>query len=121
MLHFHKRKNQMDIGQVYFYTQTIFKFHQLLAQEQFKFCIITCLKRLKQRGLIDIYGFVIIPNHLHLIWKVNKVDEKEKAPQILTKRSAYLFKKMLLDQPRQLAQIAVVANDRKYCFGNEIF
>ncbi len=106
----------MDIGQVYFYTQTIFEFHHLLAQEHFKFCIIACLKSLKQRGLIDIYGFVIMPNHLHLIWKVNKVDGKEKAPQILTKRSAHLFKKLLLDHPQQLAKFAVVANDRKYCF-----
>ena len=97
----------MDIGQVYFYTQTIFEFHQLLAQEHFKFCIITCLKSLKQRGLIDIYGFVIMPNHLHLIWKVNKVDGKEKAPQILTKRSAHLFKKLLLDHPQQLAKFAL--------------
>lgn len=34
-------------------------------------------KKLSSEALISVYGFVTMPNHIHLIWKQNKLNEKE--------------------------------------------
>ncbi|MDB5203279.1 MAG: transposase [Ferruginibacter sp.] len=39
--------------------------------------IIDYFKELSDAGLITIFAFVVMPNHVHLIWRQNKMNEKE--------------------------------------------
>lgn len=58
-----KRKSFIELGEVYFWTATINQWYHLLKDDQFKEIIIQSLRTLSQRGLVDIFAFVIMSNH----------------------------------------------------------
>ena len=64
----HKRQRQMDTLQSYYYTDSIFEMKHLFADDDIKMIVIDSWKYLVQTNNIIIYGFVIMPTHLHLIW-----------------------------------------------------
>ena len=72
-----QRKSHTSIGQIYFWTATIHKWYQLLKADNNKKIIIDSLKYLSDGGYITVYAFVIMPNHIHLIWELNKLNGKE--------------------------------------------
>ncbi len=39
--------------------------------------IVDSLKFLSDKNFITVYAFVIMPNHLHLIWQLNKLNGRE--------------------------------------------
>ena len=39
--------------------------------------VVDSLKFLSDNGCITVYAFVIMPNHIHLIWRLNKLNGKE--------------------------------------------
>lgn len=57
--------------------------------------IVDTLKYSSDQALINIYGFVIMPNHLHLIWEQNKKYGKETAQGSFLKFTAQGFLKKL--------------------------
>jgi REP element-mobilizing transposase RayT len=57
--------------------------------------ILDSLKTLSDRGLITVYAFVIMPNHIHLIWQLNKNNGKESPKGSFLKFTAHEFKKKL--------------------------
>jgi len=52
----------------------------LLKEDRCKEVIIQSLTNLSERNLADIFAFVILPNHIHLIWPINTLNGKEKPP-----------------------------------------
>ncbi len=64
------RNSRMFLNEVYFWTDTIKDWKTLLAQDKLKTIIIDSWNNLVQRKKIVIYGFVIMPNHLHIIWEM---------------------------------------------------
>ncbi|PWK21911.1 hypothetical protein LV89_03628, partial [Arcicella aurantiaca] len=78
----------MDIGEVYFYTSTIISWKRLFMTDNLKLIIIDCLKNLVERKLIIVYGFVIMPNHIHIIWELNSMNGKELPDTSFTKFTA---------------------------------
>ena len=64
---FAKRKSYMEIGEIFFWTATINNWQRLLLKDEYKNIIINSLSYLSDAGKIDIFGFVIMPNHIHLI------------------------------------------------------
>ena len=62
-----QRQGQMDFLQSYFYTDTINGFKNLLADDSIKLIIINSWKYLVENSKIKIYGYVIMPNHIHLL------------------------------------------------------
>ena len=72
----HKRQGQMDIESCYFYTDTINDFKHLLKDDEFKNFCINSWKYLNDNDFIKIYGFVIMPNHIHLLWNMIKLNGK---------------------------------------------
>jgi len=50
---------------------------------------------LSSKKLIDVFSFVIMPNHIHLICKINKFNGKELPSASLLKFSAHKFKQIL--------------------------
>ena len=108
----------MELGSIYFFTATIHDSMPLLAQDRYKDVIIASLRNLSDRGLIDVFGFVIMPNHIHLIWRVNKLNGKEASQSSLLKFTAHQFKKMLIDNGGYgaVAPFAVDARNKLYEF-----
>ena len=69
----------MDIGEIFFFTATINKWQKLLQPDKYKDIIIDSLDYLSNAGKIDVFGFVIMPNHIHLIWRTKELNGKETA------------------------------------------
>ena len=110
------RKSFMETGDIFFWTATINKWQPLLKEDRFKEVIIQSLTNLSERNLIDVFAFVIMPNHLHLIWRTNALNGKETAQGSFLKFTAHAFKKLLKNSPAILASYAVTAHNKQYEF-----
>jgi putative transposase len=91
----HQRKSHTSLSKIYFWTATIHQWLPLLENDFNKQIIVDSLKYLSDKGLISIYAFVIMPNHMHLIWQQNELNGKETAKGSLLKHTAHLFLKQL--------------------------
>jgi REP element-mobilizing transposase RayT len=112
-----KRKSYIEKGEVYFWTATINGWKHLLAKDEFKEVIIDSWKYLTDRGKIDVFAFVIMPNHLHAIWRANELNGKESPQGSFLKYTAHCFQKILRQEPRnQLLPFIVDACNKKYEF-----
>lgn len=113
----YKRQGQMDTLQSYFYTDSIFEMKHLLADDNLKMIIIDSWKYLVQTNKIKIYGFVIMPNHIHLIWNILDTNGKENPAGSFAKFTAHQFQKYLrTNDPERLKTYASQKADRNYQF-----
>lgn len=71
------RNSRMMLNEVYFWTDTIKDWRKLLVQDKYKQLIMDQLKWLKDKNKIIIYGFVIMPNHVHILWEMLEKNGKE--------------------------------------------
>jgi putative transposase len=112
-----QRKSYMTLGEIYFWTATINHWNRLLLGNEFKAVIVNSICHLCRAGKIDVFAFVIMPNHIHLIWRINQLNGKETPQGSLLKFTAHTFKKMLqANAPVELAKYAVMANNKRYEF-----
>jgi REP element-mobilizing transposase RayT len=89
------RKSYNSLSKIYFFTATIHKWLPLLAQEKNRSLIIDYLDKLVKKELLTVYAFVIMPNHIHIIWQQNKLNGKETAQGSFLKYTAHEFLKEL--------------------------
>lgn len=89
------RKSHTSLGKIYFWTATIHQWIPLLAENSLKEIIIGSLKFLSDKIKITVYGFVIMPNHIHLIWQQNNLNGKETPKGSFMKYTAHCFEKFL--------------------------
>mgnify|MGYP002777332017 FL=1 len=99
---------------MYFWTATINGWKHLLADNNKKEVIRQSLINLSDRGLIEVYGYVIMPNHIHTIWKLNELNGKEMPSGSLLKFTAHEFKRIL--SAKELTEFSVVAGNKKHEF-----
>ena len=71
------RNSRMEYDKVYFWTDTIKDWNPILSQDKYKEIIISSWRELVKRGMVIVYGFVIMPNHLHVIWELKEPNGKE--------------------------------------------
>src|SRR5882672_5510306 len=95
-----RRKSYMEIGEIFFWTATINQWQKLLWSDRYKDVIIDSLDYLSSEGKIDVFGFVIMPNHLHLIWRTKELNGKETAQGSFLKYTAHEFRKMLYKEDK---------------------
>jgi REP element-mobilizing transposase RayT len=111
------RKSYMEIGEIFFFTATIHKWYRLLQPDQYKEIIVSSLAHLSNIGKLDVFAFVIMPNHIHLIWRTNSLNGKETVQGSFLKYTAHEFRKRLLkDSPSQLEHYRVQATNKDYEF-----
>ncbi len=67
----------------------------LLADDKMKQIIISSLQFLVNDRRVKVYGFVIMPNHIYLIWQIQDGHEKAKVQQSFLKYTAQQMKFML--------------------------
>jgi len=89
------RKSYMEPGEIYFWTATIHRWLPLLKADLFKDIIIQSWEYLSNLGKIDVFAFVIMPNHIHVIWRMNEKNGKESAHGSFLKYTAHEFMKTL--------------------------
>ncbi|MEO7445164.1 MAG: hypothetical protein ABIT96_00885, partial [Ferruginibacter sp.] len=90
------RNSFTHLNKIYFWTATINNWQHLLSGKVEKEIILNSLKFLSDNNLVTIYGFVIMPNHIHLIWQQHEKNGKEMAKGSFLKFTAHEFKKRLL-------------------------
>jgi len=93
---YHKRQGQIELELCYFYTSTIHHFKHLLADDTLKMVVISSLQYFVQKQMITLYGFVIMPNHIHLLWYIHQQNGKESVAESMSKYTAHQFRKHLL-------------------------
>jgi REP element-mobilizing transposase RayT len=114
---FYKRQGQMYQDSPYFYTDTIYDFNHLLVDDNLKMIIVQSLSYLVKNGFILLNGYVIMPNHIHLIWKILKLNGKESPAGSFAKFTAHEFRKYLHQKDISLLQkYMVLKSDRTMQF-----
>ena len=53
-----------------FYTATMLEWKKLLKPDKYRDIILGSLRFMAEEKRAKIYGFVIMPNHLHMLWKI---------------------------------------------------
>lgn len=113
----HHRKSHIDRCEIYFWTATINGWKHLLEKDEYKDVIIDSLQYLADEGKIEVYAFIIMPNHIHFIWQINEPNGKESPQGSFLKFTAHKFKKMLrVEDPVRLNAFKVDAENKKYEF-----
>jgi putative transposase len=111
------RNSEMEYNEVYFWTATIVNWKKLLEPDNYKKIVIESLKTLCERQKIAVYGFVIMPNHVHFIWELLEMNGKESPKLSFLKFTAHEFLKDLkVNHPAVLEIFAVNQNNRKHQF-----
>ncbi|MBS1665868.1 MAG: transposase [Bacteroidetes bacterium] len=88
-----------------------------MKEEEPKNIVIHSLEHLSKTEKIDVFAFVTMPNHIHLIWRINEMNGKETAQGSFLKFTAHEFKKMLMRTDANVLQsYAVDAHNKKYEF-----
>jgi REP element-mobilizing transposase RayT len=91
----YSRKSFINLGEIYFWTATINNWHKLLLQDKYKDIVIESLQYLSDNNKVDVFAFVVMPNHIHLIWRTKELNRKETAQGSFLKYTAHAFKKLL--------------------------
>jgi putative transposase len=107
----------MKPGELYFYTSTIYQWRHLLTDPGFSSVILDSLYYLYKKKCIRVYGFVIMPNHIHLIWQMTGYNGRETPVASLMKYTAHQFEMRLRKKyPSELELYQVNWRTRRYNF-----
>ncbi len=100
-----------------FYTATILNWQLLLADNAIKEIILRSFGFITEKDRCKIYAFVIMPNHIHVLWQIHEAWTREKFQLSFMKFTAQQFKFYLMDnKPEGLNAYLVNAIDREYQF-----
>jgi len=98
-----------------FFTATILEWKHLLKPDKYKDIITGSLMHLVTDNRVKIYAFVIMSNHLHLIWQVQPDNKPEDVQRDFLKFTAQSIKSDLsVHHPKVLELFKVTAKDRKH-------
>ena len=100
---------------VSFFTATVLNWKRLLSNNKYKDIITDSMHYLVTDGRVRIFAFVIMPNHIHIVWRVKNERNPSDVQRDFLKYSAQQIKLTLLkDNPKILEEYYVGAKDRKY-------
>ncbi|MGV3502835.1 MAG: REP-associated tyrosine transposase [Adhaeribacter sp.] len=110
-----QRKSAMQLEEIYFWTATVKDWRHLFKPDKYKTILIEVLRELQQKRLFRIYGFVIMPNHVHLIWQLINKNGREMPQASFTKATAHLILEDLKqNHPAVLPYFKVGEKERQY-------
>jgi len=103
------------LNEVYFFTITVNNCQHLLQLEENKTIVVDSLRWLLQKGLVKISGYVIMPNHIHLMWEQLQMNGKEFPKNSFENFTAkLLFRNMKENNDAALKNYEVAARDCQY-------
>jgi len=98
-----------------FFTATILEWKKLLAPDKYKDIIMDSLRFLVANKRIKLYGFVIMPNHLHLIWqRMDSINQSDVQRDFLKYTAQQIKFDLQVNHPSVLKQLEVNVKDRTY-------
>ena len=102
---------------LYFTTATILEWKHLLKKDVLKDIVIDSLRFLVREERAVVYDFVIMPNHIHLIWCIPEPHLLTDVKSALLSYTGHQFKKVLrASYPQVLEKFRVDLSDRQYQF-----
>ncbi|RPI12365.1 MAG: transposase [Ignavibacteriae bacterium] len=105
------------MNHITFFTATILCWKHLLSDNKYKDIITDSMKFLVEDERVRIFAFVIMPNHMHLVWRVRNGKIYEDVQRDFLKYTAQQIKLDLeSNHPDNLREFYVGAKDRKYQF-----
>jgi putative transposase len=100
-----------------FFTATILNWKMLLKPIEYKEIILNSLKYLVHEQKVNVNAFVLMDNHIHLIWQLEGNLRQEDIQGLFLKFTAEAFKKELkINNSEFLKDFFVNKADRKYQF-----
>ena len=100
-----------------FFTATCLYWQMLLARDEHKQIVMNSLKFLVEDSRIWLYGFVLMPNHIHLMWRKKDQWLGKNVQQMFLKYTAQQIKFSLADRnDSNLEYYRRAQKDRKYHF-----
>ena len=109
------RNSYTALNEIYFWTITFNKWQHLLRADDNKMVVMNSLQWLVQNKLVRIYGYVIMPNHIHLLWDQLKMNGKELSKNSFEKYTAKsLVNKMKAANDVALKNYLVAATDGQH-------
>jgi REP element-mobilizing transposase RayT len=100
---------------LYFFTATILNWQHLLKDDSYKDIILDSISFLVLDKRIKVYAFVIMPNHIHLVWRIVEPHIKSDVQRDFLKFTAQKMKALLKrEKPEFLEKFRVNAKDREY-------
>ena len=102
---------------VLFFTATIVDWKNLLKPDKYKQIIVDSLKYLVVNQKIILYGYVIMPNHIHVLWRISSTcllpDVKRDFLKFCSQKIKFDLEK---NHPQVLALFKSNRKERKYQF-----
>jgi putative transposase len=96
-----------------YFTATNLEWKKLLQPDKYKDIVISSMKFLVKERRVKIFSFVIMDNHIHLIWQMLPDNDPEAVQRDFLKYTAQRIQKDLQkNHPEVLAQFKVDAKDR---------
>ena len=101
----------------HFFTATNLEWKKLLLRDKYKDIVIESMRHLVINKKVIIYGFVLMNNHIHLLWQMRAGVKRDEVQRDFLKHTAQEIKNDMLDNHKdELLQYLVNAKDRKYQF-----
>ena len=98
-----------------FLTATILEWKFLLKIDKYKNIIIESLRYFVENGKAMVHAFVIMDNHLHLIWHINHPERSENIQRNFLKFTAQtIIADLRLNNPELLKEFYTGTKDRTY-------
>ena len=98
-----------------FITITNYNWIPLLLSDNFKQVIIEALKQRVDQQQVTIYGYVIMPNHLHILWQIhNNIDKAVFQRDFLKFTARSILWLLKSTNNPMLNKLLVEKKDRKY-------
>ena len=98
-----------------FYTATIQGWKHLLKEDKYKDVIVQSLKHLVENKKVKVNAFVIMDNHIHLVWQALHGYSLDGIQTSFKKHTSKQFIK-LLSEDKNIAQYEATLPDRKHHF-----
>ena len=101
----------------HFFTATNLEWKNLLLRDKCKDMVIESMRHLVTNKKVIIYGFVLMNNHIHLLWQMRAGIKRDEVQRDFLKHTAQEIKNDMQDDHKdELLQYLVNAKDRKYQF-----
>ena len=110
------RNSKLFLERVYFWTDTIKDWKVLLKDDTYKHIIINCFRELVDRRKIKVYGFVIMPNHIHVLWEMLNINGKEMPYASFNKFTSHQFLSHLRKNPSAIIPYQEISIERNHRF-----
>ncbi len=86
-------KSHQTFNEIYFWTSVIKDWKHLLKTDEMKMIIMRSFQWLVQHELVHVYGYVVMDNHIHVLWEQLKMNGKESPKESFEKFTGHMFLK----------------------------